>query len=255
MSGLIQPDDKPGYDFFILDLYGTLVDIHTDESSPAFWEQISMFFRYNGADWTWADLQRSYNRTLSLQFGECSYTHWPEIPLEDIFSQLYRAKGVIPDEYLIRHTTLMFRVSSTKYIRLYDDTIRVLEALQSAGKKLYLLSNAQGGFTRPELASLGIDHYFQELFISSEKGRCKPDPEFLHELIHSEGIKPAAAVLIGNDLTTDIQVAESCGIDSVYLHTNHSRDEWLDQAASHAKFIVPDGSLSTVLKLIGNIDQ
>lgn len=250
MSRLNHPNDKPGYDYFIFDLYGTLVDIHTDESSSAFWKQVSMFFRYNGADWTWSDLQRSYNRSLALQFGECSYTHWPDIPLEDIFSQLYRSKGQIPDESLICQTTRMFRVCSTEYIRLYDDTIRVLEALKSAGKKLYLLSNAQGGFTRPELASLGIDHYFQEIFISSEKGRSKPDPEFLHELISSQGIKPSAAVLIGNDLTSDIQVAESCNIDSMYLHTNHSRAEWLDQAASHARYIVPDGRLSCVLTLL-----
>ena len=32
------------YDNYIFDLYGTLVDIHTDESDTAIWEKLAMFY-------------------------------------------------------------------------------------------------------------------------------------------------------------------------------------------------------------------
>ena len=34
------------YDNYIFDLYGTLVDIHTDESDTAIWEKLAMFYGY-----------------------------------------------------------------------------------------------------------------------------------------------------------------------------------------------------------------
>lgn len=37
------------YDNYIFDLYGTLVDIHTDESDTAIWEKLAMFYGYYGA--------------------------------------------------------------------------------------------------------------------------------------------------------------------------------------------------------------
>ena len=36
------------YDNYIFDLYGTLVDIHTDESDTAIWEKLAMFYGYYG---------------------------------------------------------------------------------------------------------------------------------------------------------------------------------------------------------------
>ena len=36
------------YDNYIFDLYGTLVDIHTDESNTAIWEKLAMFYGYYG---------------------------------------------------------------------------------------------------------------------------------------------------------------------------------------------------------------
>ena len=34
------------YDTCIFDLYGTLVDIRTDESTPGLWEKLALFYSY-----------------------------------------------------------------------------------------------------------------------------------------------------------------------------------------------------------------
>ncbi len=238
------------YQAFIFDLYGTLLDIQTDEQSPAFWEKLSMHFRYNGARWGAQELKQAYHHRVTLHLSQKSYTPWPDTPLEPVFADLFEEKGVTPQNNLLEHTTRFFRILSTQYIFLYPNTIPTLEALVQKGKDLYLLSNAQGGFTRPELDSLGLTPFFKEIFISSEKGRSKPDPGFLLGLLQQEEIDPSRAIMTGNDLTTDIQIAYSCGIHSAYLHTNHSRDSWLQDAPEIATHIIPDGDIQHLLSLV-----
>ena len=40
------------YSNYIFDLYGTLVDIWTDEESPVLWEQMASLYSCYGADYT-----------------------------------------------------------------------------------------------------------------------------------------------------------------------------------------------------------
>ena len=37
------------YENYIFDLYGTLVDIHTDEEKTELWEKLAQFYGYYGA--------------------------------------------------------------------------------------------------------------------------------------------------------------------------------------------------------------
>ena len=39
------------YKNYLFDLYGTLVDIHTNEDSPAFWRNVSRLLGMQGVDW------------------------------------------------------------------------------------------------------------------------------------------------------------------------------------------------------------
>lgn len=46
------------YDNYVFDLYGTLVDIHTEEDFPKLWEKLALFFGYYGAIYD----RRNYHR-------------------------------------------------------------------------------------------------------------------------------------------------------------------------------------------------
>ena len=40
------------YDNYIFDLYGTLVDIHTEENDPLVWKKLALFYGYYDADYS-----------------------------------------------------------------------------------------------------------------------------------------------------------------------------------------------------------
>ena len=215
------------YRNYIFDLYGTLVDIRTNESDRGLWEHMCLFYGYYGAHYEAQELHQSYlslvhtkEKTLK-QEHTVQYAHeaYPEIALETVFQELYEAKGVSPDSSLVLHTGQMFRAHSTKYIRLYTHAKELLSALREAGRGVYLLSNAQRIFTEYELYYLDIHDLFDGILISSDHGCKKPDERFYRILMERYGLHEDESLMIGNDMDTDIAGAHKVGMDSFYIHS------------------------------------
>ncbi|MCM1088032.1 MAG: HAD family hydrolase [Muribaculaceae bacterium] len=219
---------KKLYRDYIFDLYGTLVDIRTNEEERALWNKLSLFFGYYGADYTPEALQAAYLALVSAKEkagkNQVHYAHeaYPEIPIEEVFQELYTDKGVSPSEELIVHTGQMFRVFSTHHVRLYAGAKELLQKLREAGKGVYLLSNAQRIFTEYELRYLQIYDCFNGIMISSDYGVKKPDERFFRLLLEKYQISPQEALMIGNDLDSDIAGAKSVGMDTFYIHSGIS---------------------------------
>lgn len=114
---------------------------------------------------------------------------------------------------------MVFRVLSRKYLMVYPHTKEVLAFLKEQGCRLYLLSNAQAAFTNAEIDLMELRAYFDAIYLSSDAGICKPQPEFLKQVLVDHGLKPSETVMVGNDLTTDIAVAKVVGIDGILLNT------------------------------------
>ena len=219
------------YDSCIFDLYGTLVDIHTDEDAPELWEKLALFYGFYGARYTPGELRAAYERlTRALQAGKKgirrdSHEACPEIRIEEVFTRLFTEKGGPADEALAVHAGQFFRVLSIEYIRLYEGVTETLAALRAAGKKVYLLSNAQKIFTQNEMNALGLTGFFDDIFISSEHGVKKPDRAFFERLLDKHQIDRSRAVMIGNDGVCDVEGAQRAGLATLYIHSNISPEE------------------------------
>ena len=210
------------YQDLIFDLYGTLVDIHTEENNDV-WEKTALFFGFYGARYTGKELKEvflSAMRQRQIAAGQ-SYECFPDIPFEQVMAQLFRAKGIETEaDDLGFRAAQLFRISSMEYIRLYPGTMRALETLRKRGCRLWLLSNAQRAFTAYELRHLGLDDKFDAIYISSDHGCRKPDKRFLGALLQDQGLDGENCIMIGNDRDTDIAGAKAMGLATLYMHTN-----------------------------------
>lgn len=226
----MKRSDK-NFEFYVFDLYGTLVDIHTDEKKAEVWEKLSLFYGYYGAEYRAKELQCRYLQIINgmvegAKDGERdSHEAFPEIQIEDVFQRLYQEKGIDTNRLLGIYTGQFFRILAIEYIRLYDGVKELLEVISRRGKKIYLLSNAQRIFAEYEMKLLGIHHYFDQIFISSDYGYKKPDSRFFEELFHINGFRKEKAVMIGNDGICDIEGAQKAGLWTCYVHSNISPEE------------------------------
>ena len=212
---------------FLLDLYGTLVDIHTDENQPSLWKRMASFVLSRGADWEGKALRRAYLEGLRQEEERLRLRDrglpWAqgEIDLALVFARLYTEKGVRADAALIAETALAFRKASTTRLRLYAGAKELLAALGQRGRVI-LLSNAQSLFTRPELEMLGLTDCFDSIYLSSEAGFKKPDPRFYRLALDREGLNPKDCLMIGNDPVCDGEGPRSVGIPAYVIRSGIS---------------------------------
>jgi len=209
------------YNCYIFDLYGTLVDIHTNETKKYLWEKMAMFYSMNGATYDAAEFKLSYRAECKKEVERLD-NEYSEIDIDRVFEELYLSKGVKADIKLIHNTEVMFRTISTEYIKLYPGAKEMLLTLKKAGKKLVLLSNAQYSFTMPELIMLGIRDCFDNIYISSSIGRRKPGYEFYGTMVRRESLNVQRSIMVGNDIECDIIGAKKIGLDTFYINSNIS---------------------------------
>ena len=202
-------------EYFMFDLYGTLVDIKTDETLPYLWSSLASFYSLNGAAYSDADIQREYKLLCGKNRGD-----EVEIDLTKVFKCLYENRNVKPSKQLISDTAIMMRSVSTVRLRLFDGAAEVLTKLRERGKKVYLFSNAQACFTVPELKSLGLYDLFDGICISSDLKVKKPSPAFYRKAL--AGKDPGRCVMIGNDEFADIEGAMTAGMEACYIQTEQS---------------------------------
>ena len=239
------------YQNYIFDLYGTLVDIRTDEWQPALWKKLAILYGYHGAHYTYKELGAAYGELIDKEKKAVRRRH-PEytvidIKIEKVFRSLYTRKGVRPSKSLVLFTAEAFRCYSTKFVVLYDGVIDLLDSLKANGKRVYLLSNAQRCFTENELNMLGLTPYFDGICISSDEECSKPDPQYYGILFDRYGLKKEESIMIGNDYLADIGGAADFGIDSLYIHQAISPEI---KGKLRSNYKVMDGDVYKIKKLI-----
>ena len=206
------------YKYYIFDLYGTLVDIRTDENSPMLWRRTALWYSEHEALWTGLELKKRYF-ALCDEEQKKHADPLAEIDIRRVFSRLFKEKGVTPTDALIKSTASFFRICSVKKLKLYPWVKPILTKLKENGCGLYLLSNAQAAFTVPELTGLGLSDLLDGGIISSDAGVKKPSPRILDLLLNHFQLEAADCLLVGNDPASDISLAAAAGMDSLYLRT------------------------------------
>lgn len=241
------------YRNYIFDLYGTLIDIRTDESSLAFWRKAVSVFAKGKASYSPGELRQAYHRYVRRalwkeRFRHPTYRH-RDIDLLEVFKALYADKGVAADDALLRDTAKRFRKASTVKLRLYDGVLDLLDTLKSRGKHIYLLSNAQESFTIPELTEVGILDYFDGILISSQERVCKPSKVFFNRLLEKYHLDPKDCLMIGNDKDSDMRGAKGVGIDGLYIHQEISPSVESEDEID-AKWKIMDGNVRRIKELV-----
>lgn len=217
------------YKNIVFDLYGTLIDIHTDELGEQTWKLFADYLRSWNVDYEALELKELFFH-YDLSYRNLPSKHKvPEIEILDVFDQILQKKGQLLTREQIAQIGYRFRCISREYIRLFDGVINLLTLLHEHDCNVFLLSNAQSSFTRPEISMLHLDEYFDRIIISSDHGCMKPDPDFFYQLFQNrnEIVDVKDWIMIGDSISSDIMGADSIGMDSILLCNESEPEEKL----------------------------
>ena len=229
------------YKNFVFDLYGTLIDVFTDDDSPKTDEAMAAFFAEHGAPYSPEEFGESF-RELRRRQSECRMGSvyvptgdricYPETDVVKIYEELFKAKGVLgAAEYAVLAARYYRKISIVKF-RLYPGVMELFHCLKEAGRDIYLLSNAQREYTLYDLELVEIKTMFDGILLSSDYSCRKPDPIFFRELTRQFGVRPEESLMIGNDRSSDIYGAELFGMDSVLFVSDKRLAEPMDGVKS-----------------------
>lgn len=228
------------YQNYIFDLYGTLIDIHTDEESFRFWHELKDQCRLIEQP---AVLRKCYYELCEEETRKHPQAN-AEIDLYPVFAQLFHTH----DEMQIHRLAYHFRRLSRHRFEVYDGVIDVLSKLKEEGKGIYLLSNAQVLFTLPELKETGLEQYFDGICISSAVGFRKPELPLLENLMKKYKMAKQECVFFGNDFEDDMAMAHKAGLDAVYINTAGWPDDVIAERQKEYGFMLSAGSVKEALE-------
>jgi len=124
----------------VFDLYGSLIDIETDESMEEIYRGIAHFLTYQGVYLHRWEVRDLYYQIMKQQKEE-SEEEYPEIHVESIWNAFLAQQGVkmtIARKRLARTLAHIYRGISRKRLQLYPSVKNVLDKLSGLDKKLLL---------------------------------------------------------------------------------------------------------------------
>ena len=214
------------------DLDDTLLDFTAGEASA-----LSRAFRLSGIRPIPAVLERYHVINLS---------QW----------ELLEEGKLTRDQVLTRRFDLLFAelgvtCSSRRVCDLYEGFLAEEHTLLPGARELleelapryelYLASNGAAEVQHRRLEESGLNRYFRKIFISEEVGFNKPDRRFFDGCFAAvPGFDPAAALMVGDSLTSDIRGGRDAGL----------RTCWFDPKGRPSRpDIVPDHRITALAQL------
>ncbi len=205
----------------VFDLYGTLIDLKSNETHNEF-HRLAMWLSNENIQVSGHVLMNYYRQKCSELYANALKTvKFPEVDILQVFKDAITLFSGKPcSEEFARKAALVFRTLSIKSISLYPNARRILRELKRRGYSMGIISNAQAAFTIPEIEDLKLWQFFEFIILSSDVGCSKPDNKIYAIASRQLEFPPDKTAFIGDDLYGDIFGANQHGYKTVFVKTN-----------------------------------
>jgi putative hydrolase of the HAD superfamily len=123
--------------------------------------------------------------------------------------------GVATDDGVVDRLVALDRELLSEVTTLHPDTVPFLESLRDRGVRTAIVSNCADN-TRPHLQLTGLSALVDELVLSCEVGRAKPDPAIFEIALERLGVSAADALFV-DDQPAFCDAAAALGIRAVRI--------------------------------------
>jgi putative hydrolase of the HAD superfamily len=205
----------------------------------------------------WATAFREFSPTLKKSGWYENYLRKGE-PTRTEQMRLTLLRAGIDDPEEAKKLSDLYAEERNHNLKLFPETLEVIQTL-SAKYPLGLITNGPADIQRQEIATLGIEPYFQHVYIEGEMGRGKPLPEVFEMIASEVKRKPNEILFVGNSYAHDVQPAILAGWHGFWVRREsdvppsmagqRSQPEEMPEGSPTPDAIISD--LREVLRLLG----
>jgi putative hydrolase of the HAD superfamily len=202
----------------LFDLYGTLIDIKTDEHDPYVYEILSRYLGYHSVNIAPDEMKRAYFEGIQHYLDQSKEVH-PEVDVYNIFFNIMNKYGKKRSTKTnVMDIATLFRSLTMRQFRVHEGIYDVLLAL-SARYKTAIISDAQWLYAEPEIAKLGLDQFFEVRILSSRFGFKKPDPRLFRAAMEKIGVSSGDCIYVGDNPCKDLSGAKRVGMKFILFRS------------------------------------
>lgn len=205
-----------GYDFWLFDLDGTLVDV-----------------------------ERSYARRVIAKTGSRLGYHFSEHQADQLWYSLggppethLEQWGIDPERFWTAFHETEDPHERANHTFLYQDATVVEELSDTIG----LVTHCQPYLAQPVLRQLGIEDWFDVIICCNDDLGWKPDPGPVTFAMDELGLPSDAAGVVVGDTADDIGAAWNAGLEGIHIerHDQHHRGccVWADHRLASCEDLV-----------------
>jgi len=209
--------ESSGIKGMIFDLYGTLIDIRTDEDDFYTYDTVSKWLQYKGVKIDPEVLKSEYHSKIADRMA-VSKEQYPEIRVEEIFAEICNENAIWKSDttYLGIETSKVFRSASLRRMRPFEESLKILLRYKDIPK--CLVSNGQRVFSEKELRFLGLYEHFDHVIFSSDVRYKKPDPRIFKIALNRLKLKPDEVLSIGDTVENDVITPREIGMEAMHVY-------------------------------------
>lgn len=215
-GGRERPETRRNGVFF--DLYGTLIDIRTDEYDPWVYLTLAQYLSYLDVHISPEELKSRFFGWVEAMMKQ-SPEKYPEVDVFEVFRNIMTAFGrTRPTKYRIVTAAMLFRSLTRKQFGLFPGVPETLGRLKQRFR-LGLISDAQWVFSEPEMEITGVKGFFETRLLSSKLGFKKPDARIFLKAMNALRVRPEDAVYIGDNPSKDLVGARNSGMKCIIFRS------------------------------------
>lgn len=201
------------------DLYGTLINIRTDESDISTYEILSRYLAYHSVFISPDILKKIYFEKVQQHISQ-SKESFPEVDVYKIFFDIMHSFGNKKySQNAVVDISMLFRSLTIRRFEAFDGIYDVLAEI-CRKYKTALISDAQWVFTEPEIEILGIDRFFKYRIFSSRYGYKKPDKRLFDIAMKKLEVKAEDSIYIGDNPVRDLVGSKMAGMKFLLFRTD-----------------------------------
>ena len=111
---------------------------------------------------------------------------------------------------------------------------QTLQALESGGFKMAVVTNSRRTAVEPVLERWNVRHHFEAVITIDDVSYGKPDPEMIHHAINQLNLSPSQSYIIG-DSRADVKAGKRAGIRTIGFSPSENWEYMAFETLRHLK--------------------
>lgn len=163
----------------------------------------------------WAEAFRGFAPTLKKTGWYPQYLISGEPTRNELMRRMLELMGIDDSARAVALGDLYMRRRDAN-LELFPDALEILTELH-AKYPLGLITNGPADVQRQEVATLGIGHFFQNIYIEGEMGEGKPNRAVFDRAAEAVSCEPHEVLMVGNSFGHDIAAALDAGWRAIWI--------------------------------------